>query len=103
MLRTHYRQPIDWTAKGLQESEKILNDWYAVLGDAPAAAQPDPEAMEALCDDLNTPRVLTRLHALAGEIRPAPADHQLRLKASLRASGVLLGILGQTREAYLRS
>ena len=30
MLRTHYRQPIDWTIKGLEESWKVLyelNDW----------------------------------------------------------------------------
>ncbi len=34
MLRTHYRQPIDWTAAGLEESWKTLDDWYWVVGDA---------------------------------------------------------------------
>src|SRR5674476_1409999 len=33
MLRTHYRQPIDWTVKGLEESWKTLDDWYWVVGD----------------------------------------------------------------------
>ena len=28
MLKTHYRQPIDWTLKALEESEKTLDDWY---------------------------------------------------------------------------
>ena len=27
MLRTHYRQPIDWTVGGLKESWKILDGW----------------------------------------------------------------------------
>ncbi|HVR92749.1 MAG TPA: cysteine--tRNA ligase, partial [Casimicrobiaceae bacterium] len=30
MLRTHYRQPIDWTLKGLEESAKTLDEWYAL-------------------------------------------------------------------------
>src|SRR5215475_8893635 len=33
MLRTHYRQPIDWTARGLDESEKTIDHWYEVVGD----------------------------------------------------------------------
>src|SRR5499425_3390993 len=31
MLRTHYRQPIDWTLKGLEESWRTLDEWYAIL------------------------------------------------------------------------
>src|SRR6266571_7584244 len=27
MLRTHYRQPIDWTMAGILESEKVLDHW----------------------------------------------------------------------------
>ena len=30
MLKTHYRSPIDWTLKGLEESAKTLDDWYWV-------------------------------------------------------------------------
>ena len=32
MLKTHYRSPIDWTAKAPEESAKTLDDWYAVRG-----------------------------------------------------------------------
>src|SRR5712692_5120076 len=64
MLRTHYRQPLDWTMKGLEESQKILDDWHHILGDTetPADAVPDKAVLDSLCDDLNTPNVLTRLH-----------------------------------------
>ena len=70
MLRTHYRQPIDWTVAGLKESWKILERWYAVteplVDPAPGAA-----FLEALSDDLNTPAAIASLHqadelALAG-------------------------------------
>src|SRR5262245_22764301 len=71
MLRSHYRQPIVWTAKGLHESQGILDEWYHVIGDTqiPADAGPDQEIISALSDDLNTPNVLTGLHALVSEIR----------------------------------
>ena len=33
MLKTHYRSPIDWTLKGVEESTKTLDDWYWVAAD----------------------------------------------------------------------
>ena len=33
MLKTHYRSPIDWTEKALEESARTLDDWYAFAAD----------------------------------------------------------------------
>jgi len=70
MLRTHYRQPIDFTVSGLKESWKTLERWYEVTE---PLADPAPNAafFEALSDDLNTPAAIASLHqademALAG-------------------------------------
>src|ERR1700745_27502 len=63
MLRTHYRQPIDWTLKGLEERAKTLDDWYALAGDM-SGDSIGGAVLEALCDDLNTPRAITELHGL---------------------------------------
>lgn len=60
MLKTHYRQPIDWTHRALEEAERNLQRWYAEAG-APDAA-PDPAVVAALCDDLNTPAAIAALH-----------------------------------------
>ena len=51
MLRTHYRQPMDWTVKGLEESQKILDDWHHILGDmeTPVDVEPDEQVLAALC------------------------------------------------------
>jgi cysteinyl-tRNA synthetase len=106
MLRTHYRQPLDWTVKGLEESQKILDDWHHILGDmeTPTNVKLDEEVLSSLCDDLNTPNVLTRLHALASEIRgPASGPQAIEAKRTLKASGALLGLFGQTEADYLRS
>ncbi len=114
MLRSHYRQPIDWTLRGLEESEKTVGHWYELTGDmtigdpaSPAGwaangsdATPDPAVVQALCDDLNTPSLLTRLHAMAAEIRSASSRQQVALRRAFKASGALLGLMTQTREDY---
>jgi cysteinyl-tRNA synthetase len=100
MLRTHYRQPIDWTMAGILESQKVLDHWYDIVADmaTPIGIDADEEVVGSLCDDLNTPSALTRLHALAGEIRSCASGlHQLELKNKLKASGAFLGVLAFTK------
>ncbi len=82
MLKTHYRQPIDWTVKGLEESEKSLAAWAGIAKDAQKDFEPPQEVQFALEDDLNTPRAVSELHSLANQGLAAP----------LRASLDLLGI-----------
>ena len=66
MLRTHYRQPIDWTKKRLEESQKILAGWFSLEGiDTNANDIITPAVFEALEDDLNTPKAIAELHELA--------------------------------------
>src|SRR5262245_1930535 len=64
MLRTHYRQPIDWTLNGLETSLQLLEDFWRVAGAAAADAGPPEPVLAALLDDLNTPEVITALHGL---------------------------------------
>ncbi|AOO81711.1 cysteine--tRNA ligase [Bosea vaviloviae] len=69
MLKTHYRQPIDWTVKALEEAEKTLAEWSDVAGDAEVGS-PSQAFLDALADDLNIAKALAELHALrkAGEL-----------------------------------
>jgi cysteinyl-tRNA synthetase len=61
MLRTHYRQPMDWTVQGLKESATTLERWYGVA--EPVAAPRIGDALlSALADDLNTPQAIAELH-----------------------------------------
>ncbi len=91
MLQTHYRQPINWTVSGLREAEKILDHWYNLSGDlSPGFLCAD--ALDALEDDLNTPKALAALHEVRGEaakgVKPAAQ--------CLKASAQLLGLLQHT-------
>jgi cysteinyl-tRNA synthetase len=61
MLRTHYRQPMDWTVQGMKESWNSLEHWYGAAETVPAARVGEA-FLSALTDDLNTPQVIAELH-----------------------------------------
>jgi len=105
MLRSHYRQPMDWTVKGLEESSKILDGWYDIIGDETnSSGTPDPEFVAALRDDLNTPNALTQLHRIAGEVRgQASGAAQVERKRTLRASGMLIGLMAQSKRKFMQA
>jgi cysteinyl-tRNA synthetase len=63
MLRTHYRQPIDWSLRSLEESEDALVSWMKLAAGVEPSAIP-AAVLDALCDDLNTPQVFAELFQL---------------------------------------
>jgi cysteinyl-tRNA synthetase len=95
MLQTHYRQPINWTISGLNEAFKNLDTWYALTADI-APGHLCGDALDALADDLNTPKALAALHELRGEA----AKGAKSAAACLKASADLLGLLQMTRVAW---
>jgi cysteinyl-tRNA synthetase len=71
MLRSHYRQPMDWTLRGLEESDRLMTRWFTMADEIYSAAtssgrKPKLDAgfIAALSDDLNTPQALTELSRL---------------------------------------
>jgi cysteinyl-tRNA synthetase len=85
MLRTHYRQPLDWTFAGLDEAHKTLWDWYGDVEQSAVAPEPPSAVVEALSDDLNTPKAIAELHKL----------HRAGHFDELRTALVFLGFSGQ--------
>ena len=88
MLKTHYRSPIDWTLKSVEESAKTLDDWYWVAADL-GGEQPSDAVIEALSDDLNTPQMITALHGLRNSAASGNERDRSRFAASLRLLGFL--------------
>ena len=89
MLRTHYTQPIDWTADGLDESHKVLWEMYSLIDQINVSKSAPESVVEALCDDLNTHAVITELHRLRREEK----------YAELKAAFNLLGFSGRLENA----
>ena len=65
MLRTHYRQPMDWTASALTETKATLDGWYDLVATIAPAAAPPASVLYAIADDLNTPGAIAAMHDLA--------------------------------------
>ena len=91
MLKTHYRSPIDWTLKGVEDSAKTLDDWYGIAADA-RGEQPSDAVVDALSDDLNTPQMIASLHSL----RNSAASENERDRSQFAASLRLLGFLSES-------
>jgi len=64
MLMTHYREPIDFTVKRLEEALTLLEKWERAAGAAQPAPVLAPDLLERLADDLDTPGAIGRIHAL---------------------------------------
>ncbi len=65
MLKTHYRQPIDWTVKGLEESEKEIRKWHKRLAESETTNRSiEPSFLNSLSDDLNLPAALFQLRKI---------------------------------------
>jgi cysteinyl-tRNA synthetase len=100
LLRTHYRSSLDFSDHGLAEAKKELDRFYRALerfAVVEAGTLP-PAVLEALCDDLNTPLALSEMHGLAD----AAMGGDVQAAGSLKAAGMVLGLLRQTPDAWFR-
>ena len=119
LLTAHYRQPLDWNSAVLEDARQKLDKMYGALRNAgvtgpargdramddPAAddpaADPPPGVIEALEDDLNTPRALAELFGVVRQLNSASdPDRRAGLARELRAGGWLLGLLQGDPEAW---
>jgi len=102
LLKTHYRQPSDFTKEGLAEAKRELDGFYQALRQSSAAddsASSEPsKIIDALCDDLNTPKSISLLHEMLGQINRGDASAQ----HTLRANAAILGLLQQDPEEWFK-
>ncbi|MCR9070635.1 MAG: cysteine--tRNA ligase [Alphaproteobacteria bacterium] len=121
LLSAHYRQPLDFSKAGLREAKTQLDRLYRALENSADIPTEQPGLMlknqndaavdidhpreqyilEALCDDLNTPLAISRLHKLATSLnsddRANPA-----IKRTFLQGAELLGILSTTPSEWFQ-
>jgi cysteinyl-tRNA synthetase len=107
LLRTHYRQPIDFTVKALEEAERILDEWYRQIIASLRHEKPEGELdvtyLDTLADDFNTPAAVARLHWLYDHARTVGGSVQLERKYRFRDSARAIGLLRETADAWFAS
>ena len=68
LLTTHYRQPLDFSNDLISYSENIINKWREHIKEV-NSKELDSEFVNALLDDLNTPKALMRLQQIIANIK----------------------------------
>ena len=107
LLGAHYHQPLDWSDETIGSARRMLDRLYGavrgidVSAEARAAAEPSVALLEALEDDLNTPKAMAELFAMAKTLNKTSDDaEKQRLAAVLYASGDLMGLLQSEPESW---
>ena len=114
LLSGQYRSSLTWSDELLAQARASLDGLYQSLRAASSEqsitsadfqdmdiSEYPKVVVDALSDDLNTPRALAGMHELANQLRRA-SDSEARNAAvqQLLAGGSLLGLLIQTPDAY---
>ncbi|PCI63089.1 MAG: cysteine--tRNA ligase [Kordiimonadales bacterium] len=84
LLTAHYRQPVDFSHDNATEQKRRLDRWYRLVDGVTASATVPQSVIDALSDDLNTPKAIAALDALAS------AETAADLKAGANFMGFLL-------------
>ena len=107
LLGAHYRQPLDWTDAALEGARSMLDRLYGSIrgiklpDEERSAAEPPAAVIEALEDDLNSPKALAELFSHARALnKSTDDDERKKLAAEILAAGELLGILQTDAESW---
>ncbi|HEY8355435.1 MAG TPA: cysteine--tRNA ligase [Methylophilaceae bacterium] len=106
ILRAHYRSPLNYSGKHLDDAHQALTRLYTALKNVPPAvtdidwAHPMAARFKsAMDDDFNTPEAFAVLFDLANE---ANRDRSVQASGLLKALANLLGLLTAEPEVFLR-
>jgi len=105
LISGHYRAPLDWSETLLEQARKSLDRLYGVLrrlkNVEPASGRTPQGVIDALCDDLNTPRALAALFEIASRANKAESGmEQANAKGEFLAAGALLGLFETDPDAW---
>ena len=98
LMSAHYRQPLDWNDKLLEECENTISKWYNVYLNIKTKLKISDEILKPLLDDLNTPGYIANLHQLY-EKASKGSDEDKRLFIS---ACHFIGLLNETKEDWLK-
>jgi len=88
-LTTHYRKPIDFNQKAIEDATKTIAKFRRALAGFEGVAPADAEFQSYLADDLNTPLYLAKMHEYASwYLRDGNAQAQLKLASACKLIGL---------------
>jgi len=97
LMSAHYKQPLDWNEKLLEDCKNTIDKWYEVYKVVKDKSVLNEDILSPLYDDLNTPGYIANLHKLYDKaLKGNDADKNLFVLAFY-----FIGILNKTKEEWL--
>ena len=109
LLSGHYRQSLSWNDKTIHQAQTNLDRIYRVLKktddiqiDSELLSDIPEQIVSALCDDLNTSKVIAQINDFAKKLSKSTNDKEKKeLKIKLLSSGKIMGILNNSPDSWL--
>ena len=106
LLSAHYRQPLDWSEKGVEQSISTLDRVYRALNrlkDVETEACPPDDLVAALDDDLNTPAAMSVVAQWVNRANTAESNVDKKAaRSALLGAGNLLGLFQADPQEWLK-
>ena len=95
LISAHYKQPLDWNDKLIEDCQNTIDKWYNVY----LASKKDlnEEILYPLYDDINTPGYIANLHKLYEKASKGNDED----KKIFNSACNFIGLLNETREEWL--
>ena len=97
LMSAHYKQPLDWNDKLLEDCKNTIEKWYNVYLSIKNPSKIPDDTLLPLYDDLNTPGYIANLHKLFDRANEGDDNDK---KIFISACN-FIGILNQTKEDWL--
>ena len=94
LMSAHYKQPLDWSDKLLNDCQNTLNKWYSVFKNDVKSIEVSDQILKPLYEDLNTPGYIANLHQLY-EKASKGQDQELFISACK-----FIGLLSENNEKW---
>jgi cysteinyl-tRNA synthetase len=95
LISAHYKQPLDWNDKLLEDCQNTIDKWYNVY--LPSNKDLDDEIIQPLYDDINTPGYIAILHKLYDKANKGNDEDKQKFNSACN----FIGLLQETREEWL--
>ena len=95
LISAHYKQPLDWNDKLLDDCQNTIDKWYNVY--LPSNKKITDEIIQPLYDDINTPGYIANLHKLYDKAYKGNDED----KQIFNSACNFIGLLNETKEEWL--
>ncbi len=95
LISAHYKQPLDWNDKLLDDCQNTIDKWYNAY--SLSENDLDDEIIQPLYDDINTPGYIANLHKLYDKASKGDEKD----KQIFNSACNFIGLLQETKEEWL--